>query len=67
LKTGAQRSALDVPSWALKVECFPCGSGAQCVNISGESLPVKGRGNLHSRRVPFGCLDSNSAAKLPNG
>jgi hypothetical protein len=48
-KAGAKRSALKVPSWALKVECFPCGSGAQGVNISGRSLPVEGRRNADSR------------------
>ena len=45
-KAGAKRSALDVQSWALNVECFPCGSGAQCVNYSGKSLPVEWRGKL---------------------
>ena len=44
-KTGAKRSALDVQSWALNVECFPSGSGPQGVNISGESLP-QGEGEV---------------------
>jgi hypothetical protein len=39
-KAGAKRSALDVQSWALNVEGFPCGSGVQGMHISGESLPV---------------------------
>jgi hypothetical protein len=43
-KAGAKRSALDVQSWALNVECFPCGSGAQGVNESGKSLPSTRRG-----------------------
>jgi outer membrane lipoprotein-sorting protein len=38
-KEGTEWSALNVQSWALNVECFLRGSGAQCVNISEESLP----------------------------
>jgi predicted rRNA methylase YqxC with S4 and FtsJ domains len=38
-KAGAQRSALEVQSWALNVEC----SKAQSANASGSPLPIKGR------------------------
>jgi hypothetical protein len=50
-KAGAKRSALDIQSWALNVECFPCGSGAQCVNYSGKSLPVECRGKVEADAV----------------